>query len=90
MWPDSTSTREINNRMITNETIGQVIRKLREKKTKLGQEAFADRAKIHRTHMSKIESGTGSIQLNTLCKIADALGIRAGDILNKADRLRSK
>jgi len=76
--------------MITNETVGKAIRELREKKTKLGQEAFADRAKVHRTHMSKIESGTGSIQLNTLCKIADALGIRAGDILNKAERSHSK
>jgi len=76
--------------MVTNETVGKVIRELREKKTKLGQEAFADKAKVHRTHMSKIESGAGSIQLNTLCKIADALGLRAGDILNKADRLHSR
>jgi len=76
--------------MITNENVGLVIRELREKKTKLSQEAFADKAKVHRTHMSKIENGQGSIQLNTLCKIADVLGMRAGDILNKADRLHSK
>ncbi len=76
--------------MLTNELVGKVVRELREKKTKLTQEAFADRARVHRTHMCKIENGQGSIQLNTLCKIADALGIRAGDILNKADRLRPK
>jgi len=76
--------------MQTNEAIGKVIRGIREKKTRLSQEALGDKAKLHRAHIWKIENGKESIQVNTLYQIAAALGVRPGDILNKADRLNRK
>lgn len=72
--------------MPTNEKVGGAIRELREKKTKLTQEAFAARANVHRTHMSKIENGEGSIKLDTLWKIARALKIHASEILKRAEK----
>lgn len=83
-------SREYFQPMQTNEALGKVIRELRRKKTKLSQEAFADKAKLHRAHMWKIENGEGSIQINTLYQISDALGVRAADILKKVDKLRTK
>ncbi len=41
----------------------------------LSQEAFADRAGLHRTYISAIECGKRSIALDNVQKIADALGI---------------
>lgn len=41
----------------------------------LSQEAFADKAGLHRTYISAIECGKRSIALDNVQKIADALGI---------------
>lgn len=41
----------------------------------LSQEAFADRAGLHRTYISAIECGKRSIALDNIQKIADALEI---------------
>ena len=41
----------------------------------LSQEAFADRAGLHRTYISAIECGKRSIALDNVQKIADALEI---------------
>lgn len=43
----------------------------------LSQEAFANRAGLHRTYISALERGKRSIALDNIEKIADALGIDA-------------
>lgn len=45
------------------------------KKRGLSQEAFAEKAGLHRTYISSIESGRRSISLENIQKIADALEI---------------
>ena len=58
---------------------GQRIRNLREAKG-WSQEELADGAGIHRTHISLIENAKREIQLNTVGKLADALGVPARDL----------
>ena len=50
---------------------------LKKYRTNLGisQEAFAEKAGLHRTYISAIECGKRSIALENVQKIADALGI---------------
>lgn len=43
----------------------------------LSQEAFANKADLHRTYISALERGKRSIALDNIEKIADALGIDA-------------
>lgn len=43
----------------------------------LSQEAFADKACLHRTYISALERGKRSIALDNIEKIADALEIDA-------------
>ncbi len=49
------------------------------------QEAFADRVGVHRTFMSTVERGASNVSLSTLVRIADALGLRAGELLLAAE-----
>lgn len=48
---------------------------------KLSQEELADRAEIHRTQVSMIEGGKRMPRLDTLIKLAGALGIDAAELL---------
>ena len=41
----------------------------------LSQEAFADKAGLHRTYISAVEREKRSIALDNIQKIADALGV---------------
>ena len=41
------------------------------------QEAFANKAGLHRTYISAVERGKRSIALDNIEKVADALGIEA-------------
>lgn len=41
----------------------------------LSQEAFADKAEIHRTYMSLIERGKVQVSIGMAQKVADTLGI---------------
>ena len=43
----------------------------------LSQEAFANKAGLHRTYISALERGKRSVALDNIEKIADALGIDA-------------
>lgn len=43
----------------------------------LSQEAFANKAGLHRTYISALERGKRSVALDNIKKIADALGIDA-------------
>lgn len=63
--------------------LGLMIASLR-KMQGMSQEQLAEKAKISRSHLSSIEAPNivRPFSLEVLYKIADALGVRAGDLLN--------
>lgn len=65
------------------EALGKVVRDQR-KELGFSQEAFADEAKIDRSHMGKIERGERNVTLLNLLRIATAMKCRASDLLAKA------
>lgn len=69
--------------------IGNVIKSFREER-RLSQEVLSGLANIDRSHLSKIELGVRSPTVNALYKIADALNIKASDILIAAEKEESK
>jgi transcriptional regulator with XRE-family HTH domain len=48
----------------------------------VGQEDFADRALIHRTHVGMLENAKIDPKLSTLLRVAAALGISVWELLN--------
>jgi transcriptional regulator with XRE-family HTH domain len=64
---------------------GTVIRR-RRVALNLGQEAFADRAGLHRTHISMIERGLRSPTLAVVCKLAGALSTSMASLLEEVER----
>jgi transcriptional regulator with XRE-family HTH domain len=71
-------TGEIQNRFAEN------VRRLREAKG-LSQEELAFAADIHRTQVGLMESGQRLPRLDTLVKLAGALGVTANDLLDGVD-----
>ena len=65
--------------------LGLMIASLR-KMQGMSQEQLAEKAKISRSHLSSIEAPNivRPFSLEVLYKIADALDIRAGDLLNSS------
>ena len=63
--------------------LGLMIASLR-KMQGMSQEQLAEKAKISRSHLSSIEAPNivRPFSLEVLYNIADALGVRAGDLLN--------
>ena len=61
--------------------IGQKIRKLR-KAHGLSQEELAEKVGISTTHMSHIETGNTKLSLPVFAQIAEALEVRADDLLD--------
>lgn len=63
--------------------LGLMIASLR-KRQGMSQEKLAEKAKISRSHLSSIEAPNivRPFSLEVLYNIADALGVRAGDLLN--------
>ncbi|WP_345941210.1 helix-turn-helix domain-containing protein [Merdimmobilis hominis] len=61
------------------------MKRFREKQ-RLSQEVLSGLANIDRSHLSKIELGLRSPTVNVLYKIADALNIKASDILIEAEK----
>lgn len=51
-------------------------------KTGLSQEAFADKAGIHRTYMSGLERGTRNPSIEIIDKLARTLGVSCGELLD--------
>lgn len=58
----------------------------------MSQEEFAERAKISRSHLSSIEAPNivRPFSVEVLYNIADALGVREGDLLNSTFLSRDK
>jgi len=59
---------------------GRVIRGLRKKKG-LSQEVLSGFAGIERSHLAMIETGKKSANVETLWRIADALGLRMSQLM---------
>lgn len=54
--------------------LGKKIRITRESQG-LSQEAFAERARLHRTYIGSVERGERNLSISSINKIANALGI---------------
>ena len=66
---------------------GKAVRRLR-KGAGFSQESFASECQIDRAYYGKIERGMVNVSLDNIEKIAKALGIGAGLLMNEADRER--
>lgn len=67
--------------MDVRQRLGGNVRRLREA-SKRSQEAFADDAGIHRTYISDVERGTRNPTVTVVEKLAKALGVSAGSLLD--------
>ena len=65
-------------------TLGQAIRRERER-LGLSQEDFAERANVHRTYISSIELGKGSMGIEVAHALAYALGMKLSELVRKAE-----
>lgn len=61
--------------------LGNTIRDVRRERG-LSQEVLSGLAGIARTHLTMIENGTMHPTVETLCKIAQALGLRTSELLS--------
>ena len=67
-----------------NELLGSRIKALRIAKN-LTQEQLADRTGVSRQRYARLENGVGSITLDILSKVAEALNVTVGDITRVLD-----
>jgi transcriptional regulator with XRE-family HTH domain len=68
--------------------LGDAIR-IRREKLGLSQEALADAAGVHVTHLGGVERGVRNPNYTTIVRIADALGVSPGALITAADKLRA-
>ena len=66
-------------------TLGTTIRDLRKDKG-LSQEVLSGLAGIARTHLTMIENGTMKANVDTICKIAQALNLRPSELFAIVER----
>ncbi|HEX6665784.1 MAG TPA: helix-turn-helix transcriptional regulator [Solirubrobacterales bacterium] len=52
----------------------------------ISQEALGRAPGLHRTHIGLLEKGTREPRLDTILKLADALGVEAGDLIFRIRR----
>jgi len=72
------------------EAFGQVLQELRARKG-LTQEALAHEAGTERSHISALERAEKGPSLGTILRLAQALGVSAGEIVSMVeDRLEKK
>lgn len=62
--------------------LGNTVRRLREAKG-WSQEEMAEKAGLHRTYISGIERGIRNPTLTILFKLANALGVEPGTLVNR-------
>ena len=67
-----------------SKSFGMMIARLRFEKG-LIQEAASGLAGISRSHLVMLESGRKTVRLDTLWRIADALGVRPSEIIRMAE-----
>ena len=64
---------------------GRIIRELRERKG-LTQEVLSGLAVVSRSHLAEIESGRINANVETLWRIAEAMGIKLSDLIRMVER----
>ncbi|MDB9311207.1 helix-turn-helix transcriptional regulator [Aphanizomenon sp. CS-733/32] len=70
---------EANNEVNIRWIFGRAIRK-RRRELDLSQEELAEKAELHRTYISSIESGKCNISLDNIEKLAKSLNISISDL----------
>lgn len=68
-------------------TFGRRVREAREKR-RLTQEDLAYAARLHRTHISLIERGERSVRIETIERLALALGLQPAELMPPVKLLR--
>ena len=68
----------------SRKSFGRAVRQAREK-LGLSQEAFAERANVHRTYISSIELGKVSVGLEVANSVAVALGMKFSELIRNAE-----
>jgi len=61
-------------------TVGQNIR-ARRKQARLSQEKLAEKAELSYKYLGEVERGCVNVSLDSLMRIARALGVRRGDLI---------
>ncbi|WP_420715684.1 helix-turn-helix domain-containing protein [Cupriavidus sp. D39] len=69
---------------MTPVVVGKAVRRHRETQG-LSQRELGDRVGLDRNHVSRIEVGTTNIALDTLEKMANALGVTAEDLVESEE-----
>ena len=69
--------------------LAQQLRNLRRRR-KLTQESLAERAGMDRSYVSGIERGKHNVPLDTICRLAWALGIDVRDLLTPSAAATAK
>ena len=67
------------------QALGRAIREVRVERG-FSQEGFAARAGLDRSYYGAIERGEFNVSLSTIFKIADGLGVTAGELLSRVKR----
>ena len=67
--------------------LGHAIRRLRSAKG-FSQEGFADHVGLHRTYIGSVERGEKNISLDSIERVAKALGLNPADLLHEAQKER--
>jgi transcriptional regulator with XRE-family HTH domain len=68
---------------------GDVLRSFRNRRG-FSQESLAFEAGMHRTYISQLERGLKSPTLDTMFKLADALGVRPTELLQLTEELTKR
>lgn len=75
--------------MMNSDVIGKTIRQYRDHKS-MSQEILSGLAGIDRSHLSKIELGLRSPTVNVLYKLAEAMDMKASEILITAEKMEQE
>lgn len=73
-----------NKRMLDAGTIGKTIRSLREQRG-MSQEVLSGLAGMYKSHLWRIERGEKKPNLDSLCRIASALGMQTHELLKRIE-----
>ena len=82
--PNNNSSTQQGDANAFREALGKVIA-VRDSNSGMSQRAFARRADIDITHLREIENGKRNITLQTLIKLAFALGTLPSELLDEAE-----
>lgn len=64
---------------------GERVRRARQERS-LSQEALAERCDLHWTYIGQVERGQRNLSLHNIIKIADGLGVDAGELVRGLGR----